>query len=254
MIAPVRFSALKRIAQSPAHYRYHLEHPPEPTPAMRIGTVAHAVVLGAWRPYAIWSGGRRYGKEWDAFRAEHQGQDIYSAEEWAEGERIAAAVAADPVAAPLIARARWREQEVAFRIGSRRCGCRIDASGRGLVVELKTCREASPTRFPYQALRMGYYAQVAWQVDALDRRRRRRIREAYIIAVEQKPPHVVQVYEVTPASLDYGRRTYALWFERLLNCEASGEWPGYVQSVVPLEPPGEAGDIALSIGGEEIAV
>lgn len=255
MLAPVRFSTLKHMARSPAHYREALLTPRTPTAAMRIGIAAHAALFGAWKEAAVWRGGRRQGKEWETFRAAHAGLEILSADEELQGQFIAAAVRANRDAATLIEAAEHHEREIDWQFSGRDCACRIDAYGvrEGIVTELKTCADASPDRFPWQATRMGYLAQVAWQYDGL-RAYGVLIDTAYIIAAEQKPPYVVQVYEVTPASIDFGRRQYRLWFERLLVCEASGEWPGYVQSIVPLEPPNESGDLALTIGDEEVTL
>lgn len=41
---PVRFSQLKWMSRSPAHYRYYLEQPFEPTKAMRLGTAVDALL------------------------------------------------------------------------------------------------------------------------------------------------------------------------------------------------------------------
>lgn len=247
---PVRFSYLKLMARSPAHYRDALRFPMQPTRAMRIGTVAHAGVLGAWKDVAVWRGGRRYGREWDGFVADRPDSEIVSVDEFEAGLDIARAVLSDPHAASLLDRALCHEEDIEFTIGDRDCGVRVDAYG-DIVVELKTCADASPARFPYQAARMGYHAQLAWQVDALARTGIE-TSGAYIIAVESKPPHVVQCYEATPDAIDFGRRCYVTWFERLLQCEAADEWPGYVQSVVPLDPPDGAGDVSITIGDEEV--
>lgn len=252
MLAPVHFSSLKYMAQSPAHYRYRLDHPIEPTAAMRIGTAAHArVLLGDPPPYAIWSGGVRRGKEWDAFRALHDGREIISQAEDQIGLDIALAVYDCAPARELLDIAVQREQSIRWTIGERECAGRYDAFGLcpGPLIEFKTTANAAPAKFPWETLRIGYLAQLAWYSDAIGY-----AGDCYIIAAESKPPHVVQVYEVTPASLDFGRRQYMTWWERLMACEAADEWPGYVQSIVPLEPPAELGDVSLTIGDEEVSL
>ena len=250
MLAPVRFSNLKYMAQSPAHYRERLLNPPEPSRAMRIGTCAHAALLGG--NVVVYDGDRR-GKAWLEFEDAHAGQEIVTRAEWVLGEAMADAVRADLCVAKLLARVTDREACIGWMNGRRACKGRVDAFGGGVLLDLKTCADASPGRFAPTAVRMGYLAQMAWYADGLAMNGVR-ADEVYIIAVESKPPHVVQVYEITPASLDFGRAQYSAWFERLLQCEAADEWPGYVQSIVPLEPPVELGDVTLSIGDEEVSL
>ena len=71
-----------------------------------------------------------------------------------------------------------------------------------------------------------------------------------LLAVESTAPYVVTVFRVTERALEQGRRTYRLWFERLMACEEADEWPGYVQSVVPLDVP-ESDEVTF--GEEEAA-
>jgi hypothetical protein len=251
MRAPVRFSSLVHMGRSPAHYLHALLHPVEPTPAMRVGTAAHAHVLGAWKDVAVWEGGRRVGREWDAFSAAQAGREIVNQEEYDRGRAISDAVCADPHAAALLARATIREQELAWSIAGRACMGRPDAFGDGVLVDLKITHDASERRFPWHAIGRGWCAQPDWYAQGLAANGHT-IDAAYLIAVEARPPHVVQVWEVTPAALVMGAKTWRLWWEQLMQCEASDAWPGYSLAILPLEPPEDFGEVALSIGGEEV--
>ena len=88
---PVRFSNLRLMAKSPAHYRAALDGEREDTLAMRLGRLVHALVLGG--DYLVWDGTRR-GKEWDRFAEENAGREIVTASELAQAEPVAAAVSA----------------------------------------------------------------------------------------------------------------------------------------------------------------
>ena len=250
MLAPVHFSTLKLMARSPAHYHDALLHRTEPTAAMRLGTAVHAMVLGEWKPLAVWTGGTRRGKEWEIFKAVNAGCEIITLDEHATATAIADAITRDPLAAELFMRCTIRESVVDWTIGDRQCCGRPDAFGPDVLVELKTTSDANPAKFPWQASRLGYHAQMAWYLDALGRDGYERT--PYIVAVETKPPFVVQSFELTPDAIDFGRRCYRLWLERLLVCEASESWPGYSQCIEPLAGPPEAGDLSLTIGGEEV--
>lgn len=61
--------------------------------------------------------------------------------------------------------------------------------------------------------------------------------EFRIIAVEATPPHCVTVLRVPERMLEEGRKSIRHWVEKLRACDASGEWPGYVQSEVEMQMP-----------------
>jgi hypothetical protein len=84
--------------------------------------------------------------------------------------------------------------------------------------------------------RMFWHCQSAWYMDGatalcLDANR------FYLLCVEASPPHVVTVLQMTEPVLEMGRKQLRLWIEKLLACEASDAWPGYVQSAVDVEVP-----------------
>ena len=71
--AGVNVSSLKELARSPLHYRYAKDNPNPTTSAMSLGTAAHCATLEPERfaaEFVTWTGGRRAGKEWDAFKAD----------------------------------------------------------------------------------------------------------------------------------------------------------------------------------------
>ena len=96
---------------------------------------------------------------------------------------------------------------------------------------------------------MGYHAQLAWYMDGVEAAGLPAPHDGYIVAVESKAPYAVVCYQLTPRAFDMGRRSYRLWLEQLAVCEQSNFWPGYVQSVTPLDVPE---DETLWINGEEI--
>ena len=97
---------------------------------------------------------------------------------------------------------------------------------------------------------MGYHAQLAWYADGAKAAGLVLAPRCYVVAVEMKPPHVVTCLELTDRALDMGRRAYRLWWERLMVCERSDYWPGYVEGIAPLDVPE---DETLWIDGEEVA-
>jgi hypothetical protein len=247
----LHFSTLKNFARSAAHYRYAADHGVAQTPAMAVGSAVHALVLEHGDSIVRFDGTRR-GKEWLAFQDAHANETILTASEWDQAAQMAGAVTAHSRAAELLIGV--HELAVEWRLGERACMGRIDSiRPDGAIVELKTAADASPRGFQRAAEKFGYFAQLAWYIggQAAANPTGPSTDDAYIVAVESKPPYVVQTFAVTPHAIDLGRRTYRLWLEMLAVCEASGEWPGYQESDVILDLPE---DVELTIGDELVEV
>ncbi len=245
-LAALRWSALKQIGKSPAHYKYHLEHPIEETDAMRVGSRVHDLVLhGGRNTFATWRGGTRRGKQWDQFKIDHSGQTLMTGDQEDRCHEIASAVLADPAASEVLFGC-VTEQERFWSIAGRECRGTPDAIGPSIIADLKVTNSGAPERFKWHALRMGYLAQLAWYDYGLMGGASSRLS---LIAVEDKPPYVVTVYDLSAAAAEQGHRTWRSHFERLRVCEDSGVWPGYSEAVVTLDV---ESDFTLHIGGEEV--
>jgi hypothetical protein len=229
--APVRFSRLKLIARSPLHYAHATV---EETSAMERGSAVHSLVLGG-EEVLSWEEGRpRRGKDFDAFEAQHPGALILTAKEFDKANAIAKAVKENPLA--MAALSGPHEQERAWRFGDRPCAGRMDAIPFDGVTELKVSQTADPKRFIWHALRMGWLAQGVWYLDGLAAGGQI-LRHVRIVAVEPTAPYAVTVFKLTAKAMDQARRTYRGWFEHLMACEASDEWPPYAQGEVDLDVP-----------------
>ena len=90
------FSRLKHFSRSPAHYRAALTGHRD-SDAMRFGRVLHLAVLEPDllpSQVAVWSGGRRAGKEWDAFKSHHAAREILTEAEFDDVQGAALSVLA----------------------------------------------------------------------------------------------------------------------------------------------------------------
>lgn len=248
---PVRFSTLKQFARSPLHYWHAVQSGYDETASMRLGSGVHAMLFG--QPVTRWGGKTRNGKEWDAFQAANPKTTILNGREWSEAEQIVASILRNPLALSILRdgepvveqRIDWTWQGRAFRSTP-------DVRAADRVVDLKTTRCAEPEKFARSAIWMGYHAQLALYLDAVRESQLGTPREAFVVAVESAPPYPVTVLRLTERALDQGRRLCRLWFERLLQCEAANEWPGYVQSIAELDVPNDdPDDLGLIFGDAE---
>lgn len=236
----VRFSNLKHIGASAAHYRYHLEHDLGAKRATTVGTIAHSMVLGGVEPvvYRGQDGKRpvRRGKAYEAFCAEHPGKVPLLPSEYDAAAGIARSLERHQIAMSLLEGERETELPH-WWFGMRKCGGRPDVVNRDrFVTELKTGVTSDPSRFPRLGLRMAYHGQLSWYLDG-NEARGGTAKDAFIVAVEQTPPYVVTPFKLTERALEFGRKLCSIWMNELLVCEEADQWPGYTLGTADFDCP-----------------
>lgn len=260
---PLHFSHLKNMAESAAHAYYYGEHGLQQTAAMRLGSGVDALVFPkttqeiqdevvltlatGTRPVLLYPG-RRAGKAWEEFKAEHANAIILIESEKRKVYGMAEAVAKKADAMRVLSGNQQRT--IKWKIGQRECEGTPDAFGDDYLSELKSTKSARPERFESDGRHRGYHAQLGWYNEGLLQSRLAKPRSHYIVAVESKAPHPVTVFELTEQAKDQGTRLWRLWFEQFLTCEESGEWPEYAQGIVPFDVPSDA-PFTLRFDGEE---
>lgn len=248
MSGALHWSKLRFMRQSPAHYQHFSRVPFTMTPAMKLGWLAHALVLGGEGP-VVWEGQRR-GKAWLEFKEQHDPDRIVTASEMATAENIADAVQANPEARCVLEDG-VPERTMEWAVAGRVCAGRTDVAGLGLT-ELKVT-DCDPAKFPWHARRMGWHGQLAWYGEGARIAHGVEFDRYSVVAVEPKPPHAVCVYDLSERTTEEGTRLWRSLFDRLLVCEASDEWPGYSQTILPWDVP-EEDEVTLIIGGKETEV
>lgn len=233
------YSRIKKFARSPAHFM--CDDDGEDTDARKLGRVAH---LAVFEPHLMadevvtWEGGRRSGNDWKDFATLHAGKEILTVDEAQHVKAIAAAVRNHPVLARYLEKggaevtALWTDAETGVA-----CKARLDwISASGVVVDLKTCRDASPEAFVRQSNSLLYHAQAAMYSDAVHAIAGDRLPFLFG-AVESKAPFIAQPYVVSDDALNAGRALYRGWLRQLVECKRANRWPGYSDGVLTLELP-----------------
>lgn len=243
-LLPVRFSKLKLIALSPAHYLAAIRRV---TQVLERGLSVHSILLGGQRIVA-YPGPVRRGKVYDAFCAENPDALVVNRNDYDKAMGMVESVRRNRQAMELLEG--QRELEVDWTYLGRKCQSHVDVVGPGArwVTELKTAVSSEPGRFAWQAHKLAYFGQVAFYLEAIREAGLGEPTDAYFVAVENKEPYVVSVMRAADDALEMGRRTVRLWMEQLLACEAADQWPGYVQGIVDLHAP--SNDIEFTFGDE----
>lgn len=233
----IRRSLLWELRKSPAHLKWRMDNPPEATPALIFGQALHAAALTPedyGRQFAVMPNADRRtkaGREaWDAAAAEAQGR-TQIAFDWAE--QIAAmvqAVRGNPMAARLLDGPHETSYFWADPLTGEACKCRTDAEtdigDMHLIVDIKTCQDASTAEFMRDAIRYGYDVQAAMYTDGV---RTATGREAMFvfIAVEKTPPYAINILQADPGFLAYGQDRYRHLLGVYHDCRVRDSWPGY---------------------------
>jgi hypothetical protein len=241
---------LKRILQSPAHFRYWKDNPQPPTPGMQFGTVVHTAVLEpetlaervAVVPPDAPDKRSKDGKLWwERFNAAAEGKIIVLHDDMQRAMNMADAVWSHDLAGGLLdndllieATGLWVDPQTGAL-----CKMRPDALFRDFstMLDLKTTQNAAAEDFSRSAWNYRYDMQAAFYLDGTLRITDVMPRHFIWIAVESQPPHGVMVYRAESRVIQKGLEDCARALEIYARCLAANEWPGYPRGVQPLDLP-----------------
>jgi hypothetical protein len=241
-------SGLDLINRAPSLYAYRKSNPHETTPAMRLGTLTHTAVLEPdrfaseviARPEGIDRRTSAGKADWFAFELEAKGREIITFEEVAKLEAIRDAVHAHPAAAKALGGSPTIEQSIFWTDATTGvdCRCRPDAvTAGGVIVDLKTCCDASPEGFAKSIVQYRYHVQAAFYSDGYRAAFGEAPKGFAFIAVETEAPYLVAVYVASADMVERGRLAYQANLETFRECLATDTWPGYSSSPLTLDLP-----------------
>jgi len=97
----------------------------------------------------------------------------------------------------------WRDEHSGLLLKAR-----PDILHDNMIVDLKTCSDASPRAFQAEMVKYGYHIQGAMIRDAVERLEGRRINKFINICVETKYPYNTAIYIIDEFALDEGHMKY----------------------------------------------
>lgn len=233
----IRRSLLWEIRRSPAHLKWRMDNPPEATPALIFGQALHAAVLTPedyGRQFAVMPGVDRRtkaGREaWEAAAAEAQGR-TQIAFDWAEQiAGMVQAVRGNPMAARLLDGPHETSYFWADTLTGEACKCRTDAEtvigDMHLIVDVKSCQDASADAFMRDALNYGYDVQAAMYTDGYKAVTGQEASFVFI-AVEKNPPYAVNILQADTLFMQHGQDRYRHLLGLYHECRQRNQWPGY---------------------------
>jgi hypothetical protein len=249
-------SRLSKLLRSPAHLKAYLDEPQDDTAALIMGRAAHSAILEPDSFAKLY--GRapddldrrtKIGKQtWDDLLNTFGEGFLLKAADYDASLRMRDSVHAHANAAKLLA----GDGDVEFSVvwdahcyGDEkddlvRCKARLDkfspAIAGGVIVDVKTTRDASPREFERSIFAYGYHRQAALYLDAaqaagID------AEHFVIIAVEKESPWAVGVYRLTDGAIEAGREQVMKLLKTYAMCEALQSWPAYGEDVKDIAIP-----------------
>ena len=215
---------LMRLLRAPALYAHDRTTPQQPSAAMRLGSLVHCAVL---EPQAV---AERYAA-WDGPSIAKS--SAISAAVRAHPSALAILESLDAIESPIF----WRDPATAIACRSKPDGVRLAHRDAPLIVDLKTTQDASAKAFARSAVNFLYHMQAAAYIRAVDLHHGTQGTRFVIIAVETTPPHLVAVYELSPGLISAGVELLDRALRLYADCELTGNWPGYPDSVQTLDAP-----------------
>ncbi len=233
---------LMRVLRSPRHAQVKVED----SPALVMGRLVHSAVLN---PTTTWlidvavypdvDRRTKDGKEaWAAFQLEHKGKTWVTNDDMNTILAVQDAIRSHSTASKVLAEG---IPEMAGIFDSDGITYRIKPDWRrqdGILVDLKTCQDASPKAFSRSIANFNYHMQAAYYLDVANLIDGRGSYDTWIwIAVEKEPPYGVAVYHADRNMIERGRDLCKRALEVWTKCSETKTWPGYPDTVQNISLP-----------------
>jgi hypothetical protein len=232
-IDAINMSSLNSIRKSPAHLKAKLETEYKRSEAFLLGELVHCLCLEpeSFRyRYVVGPNVDKRTKEWKEWVLKNGGgNEVISNDTLSLAESIAASVINHPTFKPLrnVLKTEvslvWEDAET-----NELCKGRLDAISfeHGVVLDIKTTRDASFPSFQRDLFSLGYDNKAAWYLSGL-KRLGFDIGDFLFFAVEKEPPYACAVYRIKDEVLELASSENRDYLKKYACCRKLGEWPGY---------------------------
>lgn len=221
------------------------------TPAMLAGSVLHCLVLEPHLftdRYAVAPKVDRRTKEgkatWTDFCINAGDREVVDADTYQQAQRMANAIASNSAAAKLVDQMGIAEYPIFWRhrVADIDCRAKLDKAilSSDLILDIKSCQDATPSGFAKSIVNFGYDYQNAWYSDGYQA-----VHDVWpnflFIAVQSEEPHEVGIYEINHSDLQYARDANDEAALQLADCLRTNNWvQEHERDVVKLTLPGYA--------------
>lgn len=248
------------LKHTPKRAYYERMNPKDPSPAMIWGTEAHTFLLepetvnGRYMPpLGIQKRSKADRETWAKYLADNAGKELMDAtrmqahydmshemhtrDDWREIWKNRIAVEVCVV---------WLDDETGLLMK-----CRIDMISRYLggsvVIDYKTCADASAWKFGKDCHEFGYDVQAAHYLAAADSIAPGDDRAFVLAAQEKTPPYDAMLHTLDPASMESGRIRWRRAVRTWAACVEDDDYPGYRHGIGEISMPNYAIDLSEGV-------
>jgi hypothetical protein len=235
-------SLLVEVERSPAHYYYAKSHRREATAAMAFGRFLHSLVL---EPHTIESqyrmappGLKKGTKAHDSLLIAAQGRELVGYSQWLAAHEMRDSILSHPLASQCLAKCPESEVSLTWVDPDSElpCKARLDKWCGGVILDIKTCEDASLRGFERAVAAYKYHWQAAMYLDGAKANVKNDFTFVFI-CVEKEPPFGVAVYTLEDAFIEAGRQSYKNALRVVRECIDKNEWPCYSNQVLEIPAP-----------------
>jgi exodeoxyribonuclease VIII len=216
---------------------------PEPTPAMVLGTMVHCAILEPAEFDNRYKMAPKVDRRTTAGKAEFAafqtslkpGQEAADTAMIEQACKMASSIHCIGPLRDLLSNG---DPEVSayFTDALSGAACRIRPdwvapAGDGVILlDVKTCPDASPTGFAKSIANYRYAVQAAFYSDGWTAATGQTVHAFVFAAVEKEYPFAAAAYILDDESIEQGRRAYRRNLATYAECMDSGRWPGYTDA------------------------
>ncbi len=249
-------TTLKQYKQSPAHARYYMDNKSAPTAAMIFGNAYHTMVLepDLWeqeyfiidydqRPEYDKTMASSANKEWkQRLISRNIGKQAITKEEYNTMCAMRLVLFKNKSAAFMFTGG-IVEQSHYLEIDGVKVKVRPDSRKKRMIIDLKTCEDASPNGFSKQCANFGYHISAALYCEAVNIMDGEYLPFVFV-AQEKSEPYLVAIYEASLLFMEKGEIEMRELLALHKKCTEDNHWPGY-----EIESENERGILVIDLPG-----
>lgn len=224
---------------TPEKFKWALEHPEKPTPALIFGTLVHCLLLDPDsfnKQFAVWDDSiKKTTKEGKAAYAEFvdalMGRQEVSRTMYDQAVEMVLKLRNTPLVEKLLAGEhekpfKWTD-EMTGELCKIRLDCLTEIGGELLIVDYKTAADASSEGFKNHAPRYGYHFQAGMYCEGVEVVTGKKPKFAFIVQ-EKDPPYAVKVFDADDEFIQRGKDKMRELLGIYHECKQTGNWYGYM--------------------------
>lgn len=231
-------SQLFKILDSPEKFRYAMEHPEEPTPALLFGQLFHCMALQPEKvgeQFAIAPNIDRRtkaGKEaYAQFIQQAEGKTVVSEDMALQAQAMCESLYSNDFARKLLTGEKEKPFFWVDDLTGEECKCRVDCltevKDSCIIVDVKSTDNAETDAFIRSAIKYGYDFQSAMYTEGIKKCTGKDALFVFI-AVEKSPPYSINILQADKLFLQRGYDIFRQCIGTYHDCKLSGNWWGYL--------------------------